>query len=476
MQDDTNSTASHLQKIAFKPMRDVQTSISKVHLVLTHKCAFYSLFVLLCAQIAIQCLNLAAIAKVKFIDPLLDSTKFDPASFHILYELNNLLIAVLCVGILAPFAFLFCLARISFGYMIACYLYMMALGYMWLNSFSDLHYDHTLYGISIATSTIAFILPALFISSPIKQAFVLSKRGSGRALTFILVAATGAVAAGAYYNFRIVSVSSIYNFRNELNFPSPLRYLLSINSSVLLPFAFAAFLERKNRWGATAALLLLLLLYPVTLAKVALFAPVWFIFIALLASLLEARTSIVLSLLLPTAVGLIVVMFGATSYFLLVNFRMIAIPSIALDFYSHYFSTHGFTHFCQIWIIKPFVTCAYQESLSVLMQQTYHLGFFNASLFATEGIASAGPYLSPVAVFLCGLIIALGNRLSAGLPPRFIITSSAIVGQVILNVPLSTTLLTHGLAILYLLWYITPRDSLEVGAPSFLLRSGLKSY
>ena len=433
-----------------------QTRISKLYLVLTHKCAFYGLLVLLCAQIAIQCLNLVAIAKVKSIDPLLDPAKLDPAAFHIRYDTNNLLTAILCVGVLAPFAVLFCLARISFGYVVAFYLYMMAVGYIWLNSFSDLNYDHILYGASVAASTLAFVIPALFISSPIKQTFVLSKRGSDRILTSILMVAAVTVVAGAYYNFRLVSVLSIYEFRNELYFPGPLRYLLSINSSVLLPFAFAAFLERGNRWGATAALLLLLLLYPITLAKVALFAPFWLIFVALLASLLEARTSLVFSSLLPTLAGIVLVMFGATSYFLLVNFRMIAIPSTALDFYSHYFSTHGFTHFCQIWIIKPFVSCAYQEPLSVLMQQTYHLGFFNASLFATEGIASAGPYLAPVAILMCGLIIALGSRLSAGFPPRFILTSSAIVAQVLLNVPLSTVLLTHGLAILYLLWYITP--------------------
>jgi hypothetical protein len=137
---------------------------------------------------------------------------------------------------------------------------------------------------------------------------------------------------------------------------------------------------------------------------------------------------------------------------------MAAIPSVALDIYSHYFSSHSYTYFCQIWILKPVVPCAYQDPLSVVMEGRYHLGFFNASLFATEGIASAGPYLAPFAIFLCGLIIALGSRLSAGFPPRFILTSSAIVVQVLLNVPLSTVLLTHGLAILYLLWYITPHN------------------
>ena len=62
---------------------------------------------------------------------------------------------------------------------------------------------------------------------------------------------------------------------------------------------------------------------------------------------------------------------------------------------------------------------------------------------------------------LCGLVIALGNRLSAGLPPRFILISGAILPLILLNVPLSTVLVTHGMAILFLLWYITPRTIFE---------------
>ena len=36
------------------------------------------------------------------------------------------------------------------------------------------------------------------------------------------------------------------------------------------------------------------------------------------------------------------------------------------------------------------------------------------------------PVFAPVSVFAGGLVIALGNRLSAGLPPRFILVSSML--------------------------------------------------
>jgi hypothetical protein len=95
------------------------------------------------------------------------------------------------------------------------------------------------------------------------------------------------------------------------------------------------------------------------------------------------------------------------------------------------------------------------------MENTYNLGYFNASLLATEGTASVGPLFAPISVFACGLVFALGNRLSAGLPPRFILISAAILAQVFLSVPLTTALLTHGAAVMFLLWYVTPRAMFE---------------
>jgi hypothetical protein len=86
--------------------------------------------------------------------------------------------------------------------------------------------------------------------------------------------------------------------------------------------------------------------------------------------------------------------------------------------------------------LKSVIDCPYQEPLSIVMLNNYPFGGnFNASLFATEGIASVGVWLAPVSVFLGGLVIALGNRLSAGLPPSFVVVSGAILPQILLNVP-----------------------------------------
>jgi hypothetical protein len=319
---------------------------------------------------------------------------------------------------------------------------------------------------SAFVSALAFLVPALFITSPIKQSFVLSARALDHLLSGILILAITIIAVGAYYNFRVVGLAQIYNFRDEIEFPAWLRYAIGATSNALLPFAFACFIARGDRWRAGAALLLLLLIYPVTLTKLTLFAPFWLLYLALLSRFFEARKTVVLSLFLPILVGVVlgtlyegnVLTFKqAVGYVSAINFRMITFPSIAIDVYNDFFSTHDHTCFCQIIFLKRFVDCPYTDPLAIVMAKTYHLGNMNASLFATEGIASVGPILAPLAVLACGLVISLGNRLSASLPPRFILLSGGILPLIFLNVPLTTTLLSNGAAILFLLWYVTPR-------------------
>jgi hypothetical protein len=106
-------------------------------------------------------------------------------------------------------------------------------------------------------------------------------------------------------------------------------------------------------------------------------------------------------------------------------------------------------------LAKTFLYCPYAEPLSVLMANKYHLGNLNASLFATEGTASVGPLLAPLAALACGLVIALGNHASAGLSARLL--SGGMLVPILLNVPLTVALLTNGGAFLFLLWYLTPR-------------------
>lgn len=413
---------------------------------------------LICIHSVICCVSLVNIAKYKF--PI----AFVPSAFHIFYDPSRLYGAVIAVAVFTAFGLIFVLARFSFGYFVGFYFYTMVLGFLWLGCMTNLNYDHRLAGFSAAASAVAFLLPALFVSSPIRQPYTLSVTAFDRLLLFILLLGIATVAVGASYDFRIVSIDDIYKFRGEVRFPTSLNYLIGMTSSALLPFAFAGFMARKAYWRAAAVILLLFFFYPITFSKLALFTPLWLVAIWLLSKLVEARIAVILSLLAPLLAGLLLIgLFKerGAMYFYIVNARMVAVPSVAMDVYNDFFSRHDLTYFCQISFLKHVMPCPYQDQISVVMERVYKLGNFNASLFATEGIASVGPFFAPVAVFVCGLVIALGNRLSAGLPASFILISGAIIPQVLLNVPLTTVMLTHGAGLLFLLWYATPRTVFE---------------
>jgi hypothetical protein len=409
---------------------------------------------LLCFYIVVCCISLI------YVSDNLAPTAFESATYHMFFDPARLHIAAMVTAAFSLVAVLFVFSRFSFGFLVGFYFYTMVLGYLWLNCFTDLIYDHRLAGLSAAASMIAFLLPALFITAPVRPVCVLSTLAFGRLLSGIVILAAAIIAVGAVYNFRIVAVSEIYAFRDKLESPAFLNYLLGMASGALLPFAFAVYAERRAYWRAAAVLLLLLLIYPINLSKFALLAPVWLAVVHILSRLLEARLVVITSLLAPMLAGIVLTSLfpmKAVPYFFLVNFRMITIPSTGLDIYNDYFSRHDLTHFCQISFLKHLVACPYQEPLAIIMERTYDLGNFNASLFATEGVASVGVLFAPVVVLVCGLVIAIGNRLSAGLPQGFVLTSAAVVPQVLLNVPLTIALLTYGLGLLFLLWYITPR-------------------
>lgn len=418
-----------------------------------------SLALLICGHIALCCVSLVLVAPPQ---------PFVPQTFHILFDPARLHLAVLAAAAFGLVAVIFVVARFSFGYFAGFYLYTMVLGHLWLGCFSDLAYDHWTAGWSTAASAVAFLLPALLITSPLRQRYVPSLSAFDWLLHAILLISVLTIAVAASYDFSLAGFSDIYGFRRSLQSPAPVNYMIGITSGALLPFAFACYVLRRAYWQSAAILVLLLLYYPITLSKLAFFTPAWLVFLAILSKFFAARTAVVLSLLGPIFAGVVLMlMFGeaAIPYFSPVNFRMIAIPSTALDIYSDFFSRHDPTYFCQISILKKLMSCPYQDQLAIVMLNNYHLGNFNASLFATEGIASLGTTLAPISVFFCGLVFALGNRLSEGLPARFVLVSSGVLPQVLLNVPLSTTLLTHGAAFLFLLWYLTPRGMFEAEIP-----------
>lgn len=380
-------------------------------------------------------------------------------------------IVAAAIGVM-PFALCaiaFVIRRFSFGYALGFYFFTLIFGYLWLVEYSTFPYDHRIAAISAFASAIAFLVPALFVTAPLPRLFTLTAGQLRILLAAIVLLSMAILATSAMFQFQIASsLEEMYRLREEIHMPRWLQYGIGSTSVVLLPFAYACYLHFRRYLPAALCLVLLVLFYPVTLTKVALLAPAWLLFLTLLCRYVESRMAVVLSLLLPMLAGVLVILLyrydwagrGALIYFGTVNFRMIAMPSSALDFYNDFFSKHPLTHFCHITPLKLVMSCPYDNQLSTYMESAYHLGYFNASLFATEGIASVGMVLAPVTAFVCGLIVSLGNRASAGLSPRFVLLSGGLLLQVFVNAPLTVTFVSYGAAILFVLWYIAPRDAL----------------
>ncbi|WLB15025.1 hypothetical protein [Bradyrhizobium japonicum] len=361
----------------------------------------------------------------------------------------------ICLG----FVFLF--ARISFGYFACYYFFAVLLTYAVLTKASS--------SWEILAAAVALFLPAMFLP-PYRIPLPELSIGSLRNLLIGILALSAAILIStSQYYFKMVSPMDIYLHRGEILLPTPLRYAMGIVTGALLPFAFACYAFSRQWLGAGIALTLLFLGYPITLTKMNLLAPLWLLFLLFLSMRSGPRATVLLSLLVPMVIGLLsismVLVPGLSDHSLPIfgvfNFRLIAVPAISIELYDRFFATHPLTHYCQISVLKPLFYCPYSEQLGVVLEREYGFGTLNASLFATEGIASVGPRFVPLSVFVCGLVLAIGNACSSRLPARFVIISGGMVVLSLLNVPMSTALLTSGLGTLYLLWLVMPRAYFE---------------
>src|SRR4051794_25547946 len=131
---------------------------------------------LMCLHTAVCCGSLVYLADNEF------QVSFNPATFHIFYDAAGLPYALTAVGAFALVSVVFCFARFSFGYAVGFYFYTMISGYLWLNCFTNLNYDHKSSALSAVASAVTFLVPALFIGSPIRQIYAMSASSFDRLL------------------------------------------------------------------------------------------------------------------------------------------------------------------------------------------------------------------------------------------------------------------------------------------------------
>jgi hypothetical protein len=379
--------------------------------------------------------------------------------------------AVLATTVFCGFIPLFVKARFGFGYVAGISFYCMIAGFFWVSFFTGGQYDHVLARWSAVASLLLFLLPVLFQTMPAPRALMLSPPAMRRLMLVLLAASAVVLALSAFYGFALVGLTQSEQVRGTFPRPAILNYVLGWLVGAVLPFIFAYFAWHRRYVLAAVAILLIWCSYPVLLNKSVVFGGVWLPYLFVLFRLFEPKRAAVYSLLIVMLPGIIIynlmqlgwispdgTLGHALSFVIgIINVRLFGYPSLALNQYSDFFASHPLTHFCQIGIIRTMYGCPYPFQLGAALAEAYNMGSMNGSLFVTEGIASVGQFWAPLSALVCGLIVSLGNSASTRLPVPVLAASGGLaVQQALLNAPLSVSLLSNGLVVLWLLWAISP--------------------
>ena len=364
--------------------------------------------------------------------------------------------AILGTAVMAVFIPAFIAGRFSFGYLVSFALLSAVFGFVWLSFFSAFDYPHAIARWAMIAALAAAMIPLMFQNMPVWRPG-LSETAIKRIALLLLASSLAVLIADISYG---ANLGNPYGAaRNAVTRPALLNYLTGIMIGAVLPYLFAHFASRRQWVQAACVLLFALCFYPVVNNKTVLLLPIWLPFLFWLFGRFTPRLATVLAFLIPMIIGLTAfAVLGADRDYVVfsaINLRFLAIPSLALDQYADFFAHRDLTRFCQISVVRRVTTCPYGE-LGPALGAIYRDGNFNASFLATEGIASVGLALAPVSALVCGLILSVGSMVSRHLSPRFIAVSSGIAVQAIMNVPLTTSLMSNGIALLFLLWWLTP--------------------
>ena len=176
-------------------------------------------------------------------------------------------------------------------------------GYFWFNTFGTQGYDRRTALISSSASMILFLIPALLITDPARKRFTLPRWAMDALPLWIVSLLAPVLVLATPTNFallrraRCTITEILCSNRALLDTPRNC-------TGALIPFAFACFVARRQWFALSLLGGLSLLFYTVTITKFSLALPFYLGFIAILASRYEARSVVILSLLIPIVVAL----------------------------------------------------------------------------------------------------------------------------------------------------------------------------
>lgn len=318
-------------------------------------------------------------------------------------------------------------------------------------------------------SAICVSMACLFLASRMGAVSGIQKQPiDGRLNLLILMFAGVALVLLVAMNFqhmRLVSFADVYDLRldaSEQQSIGAVQYLNSWLYYCFLPFFIARGIISRHWKSLAIGLVGCLLVYLASGAKAVILMPlimlmIWFV--------LKARAHFLFLLLSGTAAATIVVLFFPDDSALswgksVLLMRTFATGGWTVSLYYEYFSANGYTYYSHIRIVDVF-TQAYpygQRSLGQMIGMEYSgsdLANFNANFWASDGFAALGMWGIPiVTAALCGFLI-LVNRVSSYFDSEFISLWMSGFWLALLNVPLSTAILSGGGGLIVALLWIS---------------------
>ena len=233
-------------------------------------------------------------------------------------------------------------------------------------------------------------------------------------------------------------------------------YYLNVFSPALLAAGLSS--PRRTWWAGVLGAAGFMLVYLITAQKVALLTPALMLGIALLfyirftavaaAMLLGVATAVVLALLHFKAVGDQSVLAAVFIH------RLVGIPGLALSQYAEFFQAEGFTYWSHVKGIGQFVA---PPATMAAHPNWPNIGFligdhvlpgrqnnFNASFFASDGVAAAGIGGLFVISAAAGAYVWVLNKCAATWNHMFRVLAVIPIGMSLANGALFTSMLSFG--------------------------------
>lgn len=273
-------------------------------------------------------------------------------------------------------------------------------------------------------------------------------------ITSLLIVKRGGIDPRAF-NF-----NDVYEIRSENNISGILGYFVNWTAKALAPFYFSYGFFYKKRNYYLIVIVLQVTMYLSFGNKAFLFSIFSMIYMYWIINRENALSKLYLSFGIINFLSVIINNFLNVSFlFRALPYRMLFVPSQIQFRYFDFFYDREKLHFAETFIGKLFgMSTGYSVPIPIVISR-YFSGDATTESFANTGIfsdafANAGVLGMIVISFIFGLILVLVDSFSLKISKSFVICSMSYLIFVINDTSLSTSLITGGLAIMLILFYL----------------------